>query len=289
MSQTRNLTLGALALAGGLSSLFTLDEREVAVVTSFGAPVRTLLEPGLYFKAPWPIHEVVRYDSRTHLLDVEATELLTKDKKNLVVEAFAVWQVADPLRFLEAVGSAEAAELRLSDMIVSHIATSLGQLEFTALVSQEATSSTILPRTVRDDVANNARELLGIEVMEVRIQHLGLPLQNEQSIYERMRAERSRIANQYRSEGEEKAMGIRARADRQAAEILAESERTAAQVLAIAEEEAARVYAETYRADPELYRLLRNLDANRALLGEDTTVILDSDSDLFRALTEDGP
>ena len=84
-------------------------------------------------------------------------------------------------------------------------------------------------------------------------------------------------------------MGIRARADRQAAEILAESERTAAQVLAIAEEEAARVYAETYRTDPELYRLLRNLEANRALLGEDTTVILDSDSSLFRALIEDGP
>jgi hypothetical protein len=109
MANVRALALGALPLALLAASVFTLDAREVAVVTSFGAPVRTLLEPGLYMRAPWPLHEVVRFDARARVLEVAPTELLTSDKKNLVVEAFAIWRVADPQKFLEAAGGVAAA------------------------------------------------------------------------------------------------------------------------------------------------------------------------------------
>ncbi len=291
----------ALLLLGG-ASVYTVDAREVAVVLSFGAPVRTVTEPGLYVKAPWPLHDVVRFDRRARVLVAPPSELLTQDKKNLVVEAYTLWRVEDPQRFLEAfrpVGVdvirwedlVEAAELRLGDLVSSRIAGALGKKEFTELLAVEAGSVELLPDEVPQAITADAAERFGIGVLDVRLRHLGLPLQNEQSIYERMRAERKRIANQYRSEGEEQATTIRAKADREAAEILAEADRNAATITAEAEAAAARLYAETFRQDPEFYRYLRSLDAMQDILvpasgdAADTVLVLDSDAEIFEPLT----
>jgi membrane protease subunit HflC len=269
-----------------LGSVYTLDAREVGIVTMFGATVRTLTEPGLYLRAPWPLHEVIRIDRRARLLAVPPTDLLTKDKKNLVVEPFIVWRVEDPGRFIEAVGSAAAAETQLSDLVVSRIASSLGQREFTELVEVGKTEATLLSPELRSALDEVAVARLGVRVLELRLKHLGLPLQNEQSIYERMRAERSRIANAYRSEGEERAASIRAEADRQAAELRAQAEEDAARIEATGEAEAARLYAEAYARDPELFLLMRQLSAYEASLDEDDVVVISSDSEAFRALRE---
>jgi membrane protease subunit HflC len=269
-----------------LGSVYTLDAREVGIVTMFGATVRTLTEPGLYLRAPWPLHEVIRIDRRARLLAVPPTDLLTKDKKNLVVEPFIVWRVEDPGRFIEAVGSAAAAETQLSDLVVSRIASSLGQREFTELVEVGKTEATLLSPELRSALDEVAVARLGVRVLELRLKHLGLPLQNEQSIYERMRAERSRIANAYRSEGEERAASIRAEADRQAAELRAQAEEDAARIEATGEAEAARLYAEAYVRDPELFLLMRQLSAYEASLDEDDVVVISSDSEAFRALRE---
>lgn len=273
---------GALALAA--ASLFTLDAREVAVVTAFGAPVRTLTEPGLYARWPWPLQEVVRFDARARVLDAPPTEVLTGDKKNLVVEVFAIWRVEDPQRFLEAVGGVEAAEAQLVDLVTSRAGAAIGAMPFAELLAVETADRGLLPPGVAESVAATAASRLGIRVVDVRLRHVGLPLQNEQSIYERMRAERQRIASQYRSEGEEQAQGIRARADREAAEILAQAEEEAALVRAEAEREAARRYAEAYRTDPGLYELLAALDSYRSVLGEKSVLVLDSDAEFFDAL-----
>ncbi len=269
-------------LVGG--SVYTVDAREVAVVTLFGKPITTVTEPGLRVRAPWPIHEVVRFDARTQLLSVEPAEVLTKDKKNLVVEAFVLWRVSDPERFLEAVGTPKAAETQLSDLVVSRIAAGLGQREFTDLMMVGGDDSAMLPADLAAQVAEVGLARLGVEVLDVRLRHLGLPLQNEQSIYARMGAERSRIANAYRSEGQEKAVVIRAEADRQAAEILAGAQKEAAQIRATAEGNAARVYAQTYAKDPEFYRFMRRLEAYEQILDKDTTVVVESDGALFGAL-----
>lgn len=271
-----------LALAG--ASVFTLDAREVAVVTSFGAPVRTLIEPGLYVRAPWPLQEVVRFDARARVLEVAPAELLTSDKKNLVVEAFAIWRVADPQKFLEAAGSAEAAGAQLGDLVTSRVAAAIGKVELADVLSVDPGTGDLLPAAVRADVATTANERFGVEVLDVRLRHVGLPLQNEQSIYERMRAERLRIANAYRSEGEEQATTIRAKADREAAEILAKAEREAAFVTAKAAEEASRRYAEAYRADPALYELLGALESYEATVGEKSVLVLPSDGGFFGEL-----
>ena len=274
----------AAGLALPAASIYTLDAREIAVVTSFGAPVKTVTEPGIQLRAPWPIHTVQRFERRARLLNIEPTELLTRDKKNLVVEAFVIWRVADPLRFLEAVGDAETAEARLSDLVTSRIAAGLGQQDFDALLSVDRGEAPLLPPEVLAEVAPISSERLGIEIQDIRLGHLGLPLQNEQSIYERMRAERKRIANAYRSEGEEQAITIRARADRQAAELTSAAERQAANILAKAEGEAAGIYAGAYAADPQFYRYLRTLDGYRAILGEGDTLVLDSTDGLFEEL-----
>lgn len=279
--------LGALVLLAATlgGAVYTVDAREVAVVTLFGAPVRTVSEPGLYLRAPWPLHEVVRFDRRSRLLTVPATEMLTQDKKNLVVEPFVLWRVSDPQLFLEAVGTTDAAETQLSDLAVSRIASSLGQREYSSLMAvagPSATQSPMLPPDLQRSVAEVAARRLGIEIVDLRLRTLGLPLQNEQSIYDRMRAERSRIANRYRSEGEEQAASIRAEADRKAAEMLADAEEAAARVEASADETAARLYAEAFARDPDLYLHLRELEAFDAIIGDDDTLILESDSALFR-------
>ena len=278
------LIAAAVALLWLSSALFTVDAREVVVVTLFGDPGQEIRAPGLHVKAPWPIHELRRYDARAQLLNLPAAELLTRDKKNLVVEAFALWRVAEPRRFLETVQSPEGAALRLTDLINSRVAGALGQADFADILSTERQSSDLLPATVLTDVSAAAQARFGIVVLDVRLRHVGLPLQNEQSIYERMRAERSRTASRYRSEGEEQALGIRAKSDREAAEILAEARASAAEIRAKAEERAAALYAEAYRTDPALYRLLRELETSRALLDEDATVILDPGEAPFSTL-----
>jgi modulator of FtsH protease HflC len=288
MNKNALLVAGVVATAALLASTITVvDAREVAVVTAFGKPVRSLTDPGLSFRAPWPVHEVVRFDSRIRLLQVEPAELLTRDKKNLVVEAFVAWRVQDPEQFLEAVGNDAGAELQLSDLAMSRIAAGLGQQDFAALIGEEGDSTPALPDAVVQGIAAEALQL-GVEVVDVRLEHLGFPVQNEQSIYERMRAERERIANAYRSEGDEKADGIRAEADRQAAEVLALAELEATSIEAKAEGQAEKIYATAYVADPELYKTLRSLEAAEAILGPDDLIIVHSDSALASPLV-DGP
>ncbi len=289
----------ALLLLGG-ASIYTVDAREAAVVLSFGAPVRSVIEPGLYVKAPWPLHDVVRFDRRARVLVAPPSELLTQDKKNLVVEAFTLWRVEDPQRFLEAFRPpgvdvvhwedlAQAAELALGDLVTSRIAGALGKKEFTDLLAVDSASIELLPDAVSEGITVDAAERFGVGVLDVRLRHLGLPLQNEQSIYERMRAERKRIANAYRSEGEEKATTIRAKADREAAEILAEADKAAAEITAEAEAASARLYAEAYREDPEFYRYLRGLDTLEEVLaaesGGSAVLVLETDSELLEPLT----
>ena len=271
------------ALVGG--SVYTVDAREVAVVTLFGKPVETVTEPGLKIRLPWPLHQVTRFDKRVQLLSVKPAEVLTRDKKNLVVEAFVMWRVSDPERFLEAVGSPEVAETQLSDLVVSRIAAALGNRDFGQLMTTETTQTDLLPDDLRDGVASIGQQRLGIEVVDVRLRHLGLPLQNEQSIYERMRAERSRIANAYRSEGEERASTIRAEADRQAAEILAGAEKEAMGIRARADGAAAKVYADAYDQDPEFYLFMRRLQTAETLLDDGSVLVIDSNGPLMNALT----
>ena len=283
MNRSLLMTILAASILGG--SVYTVDAREVAVVTLFGKPVETVIEPGLRFRLPWPLHEVVRFDKRAQLLSVEPAEVLTRDKKNLVVEAFLLWRVSDPERFLEAVGTEDVARTQLSDLVVSRIAAALGNRDFGELMTTESTEVSMLPDDLLPGIVAIGQKRLGIDVLDVRLRTIGLPLQNEQSIYERMRAERRRIANAYRSEGEEKASAIRAEADRQAAEIMAGAQKEAMGIRARADGAAAKVYADAYAVDPDFYVFVRGLETAEHVLDEDSVLVVDSDGPLFQALT----
>ncbi|MBM74407.1 MAG: protease modulator HflC, partial [Proteobacteria bacterium] len=219
---------GMLALSGMFSGAFILDAREVAVVTMFGDPVRPLVEPGFRFKWPWPIQKVERFDARAQLLEIDALEAFTKDTKNLVLSPYVIWRIEDPIIFIERVRTLEGAQRPIGDLVTSRIASAIGQLDFNEVLNEELEHETILPKNLVQEINVEAKRL-GIVVQSIAVERLSLPIENEQSIYERMRAERSRTANRYRSEGEEQASAIRAKADREAVEIRVEAKKKAAE------------------------------------------------------------
>ena len=184
------LLFGFLAAALLGSSIYTVDAREAVVVTLFGKPVKTVTEPGLQAGLPWPLHQVVRFDKRTQLLSVETAEVLTGTRRtslsrpSLLCES-AILSVSSRLW-----ARLEIANTQLSDLVASRIAAALGNRDFGELMTTEGDAVSMLPDNLLNGIAEIGKERPGIEALDVRLRHLGLPLQNEQSIYERMRAER---------------------------------------------------------------------------------------------------
>lgn len=279
----------ALLLAVAALSPFVVPTGEFAVVTRFGRPVTTETEPGLHFRVPL-VDQVVRIDGRLLLTEPPASEYLTLDKKNVVARPFLAWRVTDPLRFLQTVLAREGAEARLSAVTSAELGAALGSVPFDALVSIDPARMKLATITagVEERVRETAKKEYGIDVVALRLERLAFPQQNEAAVFQRMRAERERIARQFRSEGEEAALKIRAEADRERSGLLSDADRTAAEIRGSAEAEAARVYADAQALAPDFYRFLRTLESYDRIVDEKTTIVLPSDSPLLRTLT-DGP
>jgi len=272
-----------VALAVG--SAIVVDTTEYAVVTRFGRPVRTYTTPGLRFRIPF-VDQIVRLDARLLMTEPPAAEYLTLDKKNVVARTFLTWRLEDPLRYLQTVQLRDAAEARLAAVTSSEIGAAFGSVPFDALVSTEADKMRLgaIIDQVEQRVRDTAAREYGVKLVSLRVERLAFPQQNEASVFQRMRAERQRIAKQFRSEGEEQSLKIRAEADRERARILAEADRKASEIRGQAEAEAARIYADALAADPDFYRFVRTLEAYDKIIDKDTTVILPADSPLMRGL-----
>ena len=272
-----------VALAVG--SAIVVDTTEYAVVTRFGRPVRTYTAPGLRFRIPF-VDQVVRLDARLLMTEPPAAEYLTLDKKNVVARTFLTWRVDDPLRYIQTVQLRDAAEARLAAVTSSEIGAAFGSVPFDALVSTDAAKMRLgaIIDQVEQRVRDTAAREYGVKLVSLRVERLAFPQQNEASVFQRMRAERQRIAKQFRSEGEEQSLRIRAEADRERARILAEADRKASEIRGQAEAEAARIYAEALAADPDFYRFVRTLEVYDKIIDKDTTVILPADSPLMKGL-----
>jgi membrane protease subunit HflC len=282
--------LTVIVLAGVLGSWFVVDASEFAVRTRLGRPVEEIRRPGLHWKLPL-LDAVLRLDSRVLQFDSPTAEYLTQDKKNVVVSSFVLWRVGAPLAFLRAIATREGAQARLADLVSSELGTALGNTPFSHLISAvpgEARLREVI-RSVADQVRQRARLDYGIELVDLRVSRLTYPDQNLASVFTRMRSERERIAKRFRSEGEEQATKIRAEADKERSRLLAEASRIAAETRGKGEAEAARIYADAIRSDPALYRFLRTLETYDKILDSRTTLILPSDSELLRLLTEGMP
>ena len=271
------LVLIALVVIVGGNSMFQVLETEQVVVTKFGKPVRIVNEPGLHFRIPF-IHKLRVFERRLLDYDSAPTEILTQDKKTLYVDNYAKWRISDPLKVLQTVQNETGAQARLDDIIYSELRAELGRHAFHNIISEKRAE---IMRTVTEK-CNEITQDYGIDVLDVRIKRADLPQENENAIFARMEAERNRIANQYRSEGEEEALKIRAETDKQAAIILAESEREAQEIRGDGDAQAAKIYAAAYNKDRGFYDLVRTLEAYEKSIDTTTTVILSPDAAFFK-------
>jgi modulator of FtsH protease HflC len=277
---------GAIALLLIYLSFYSVRETDFALVTQFGRPIRTVADAGLHIK--WPFQSILWFDKRLRIYNPRPSEFLTRDKKNLVIENYVAWRIDDPNRFVQTVGDTSAAEMRLHDIIWSGLSASLGTQDLESLVS--ASPDKVQTGAMLDLLTSNADRAAvnqyGIRIVDIRIKRLNLPEQNKQSVFARMRAERERIALQYRAEGEQQALVIRADADREKEEILSAAYRDAETIRGQGDAEATRIYGQAYSKNPQFYKLLRTLDSYKKVLDDKTTIVLNSDSELLKILTQ---
>jgi membrane protease subunit HflC len=288
MSRSKYLLLAVVLLALLLAptTTFTIRETEVGLVTRFGRPLDDLAGPGLHFKLPWPVDAVERIDQRLLVFDNEPTEMLTRDKKNVLIDSFLCWRIVDPLRFAQTVRTRPEAEARLLDLATAELGAAVGAEPMDSFLNPdpEAVQLREVADRARGQIHDLALESFGIEVVDLEINGFNLPRQNRNSVIERMRAERARIATAYRSEGEEEALKIEALSTAEREKLLAEARAEAEAIRGRGEAEALELLAAAYREDPELYRFLRTLESYEKIIDENTTLFLESDSELMEAL-----
>ena len=265
-----------------LSTIIVVDETEQIVILQFGKPIQTITDPGLNFKFPAPIQVSNSFDKRLLEYDVPPEEILSRDKKSLIIDNYVRWRIVDPLLFLQTVRAIPTAKTRLDDIVYSELRQELGNHDMAEIITE--TRELIMEKVTI--ASNEETSKYGIEVIDVRIRRVDLPQQNEASIYARMEAERKRQANKFRSEGEEEAQKIRAATDRDKTVILAEAYKTAQQIRGEGEAEALDIYAESFSKDPDFYEFLRTLETYEKVIDKKTTLVLPGDSKLFKALTQ---
>lgn len=272
--------VGLIAAAALLSfSVFTVKETQQGVVTQLGKPIRVVKSPGLNLKVPF-LQQVTYFDDRLLDYDSAPTEVVTKDKKALVIDNYSRWRIIDPLLLLQTVRDENGAQARLDDIIYSELRVELGQHDLIEIV---ATKRNEIFTKVTKASNEKAREY-GIEVEDVRVKRADLPVENEKAVYGRMRAERERIARQYRSEGKEEALKIRSETDKEKTILLATAYEQEQRLRGEGDAEALKIYAEAYERDPDFYDFLRTLEAYKMSLKDKTTVIMPPDSEFLRFL-----
>lgn len=292
MSRTWRWYVGLVVVLLVLLAIFkpwyVLDETEQGVIVQFGKPVRVVRESGFHLKLPYPFQVVRKFERRLLEYDSPPEEVITKDKKTLVVDSYVRWRIADPLLFLQTVVSENGAITRIDDVVYSELRTEIGRVDLFDLVSK--VRKEVMERVTAR--SNEKTKEFGVEIVDVRIKRADLPKQNEEAVFQRMKAERERQARQYRSEGEEEATKIRAEADKERALILAEAEKKAQILRGEGEAEALRIYAEAYRKNPEFFAFLRTLEVYKKSFKEGDTFILTPASDILlylRSLQEPQP
>jgi membrane protease subunit HflC len=263
------------------NSLFIIvDVTEHAVITQLGKPVKSYSTPGLKFKLPF-VQKVVHMSKKLIEYDASPSEILTKDKKTLVIDNFCRWRITDPLKFYLTVRDYRSAIHRLDDIIYSEMRNEMGQHDLIDVI--KSNRGEIMANVTK--LAKEKATEYGIEVYDIRIKRADLPAQNEKAVYERMQAERNRIAKQYRSEGMEESQKIKARTEKERSIILAESYRKVEEIKGATDAEVINIYADSYNKDPEFYEFYKSLEVyNNIMKDNNTQLFLTTDNKLFKIL-----
>jgi membrane protease subunit HflC len=277
----RQIVLGIIVIVIGLglfTSMYTVDQREQAIVLEFGEPVRDVKDPGLHFK--WPYQSVVAFDNRILDLDPPTEEVVLSDQKRIIIDAFARYRIVDPLRFYKSVATESRLRDRLGATLNSALRNVAGLHPLIDLLSPKRDD---IMGSIQKQVSRVAADAFGIQIVDVRISRSDLPAEISANVYERMRSERTREANQLRAEGDEAKQTITAQADRERIAILAEANREAQVLRGEGDAEANTTLAQAYGKAPDFFAFYRSMQAYRSALGsKDTTMVLSPDSDFFR-------
>ena len=288
MGKYTNLILVIVVVALGLvasGSLFTVDEREQAIVMQFGEPKRVISDPGLAWKLPI-IQDVQRYEKRVLNLDPPAENILLSDQKRLIVDVFARYKITDPLLFFQTVRSEGVAKQRLGGIINGRLREVLGNETLSSVLSSERT------RILQSIVENVDRETrrFGIALVDVRIRRGDLPDETRESVYDRMRSEREREAAEFRAQGFEQSERIKSAADREAIVIAAEAKRESEILRGQGEGLRTQILNDAYGQDPEFFNFYRSMQAySESLDSESTYMVLSPDSEFFSFFDQAAP
>lgn len=280
------LSLVVLLLLFSLST-FTVDERQYALVFRLGKIISIKEDAGLYFKAPL-VDNVRYFDKRILTLDWEEPDrFLTSEKKNVLVDSFVKWRIIDPVRYYVSVkGDELQAERRLSQTVNDGLRAEFGKRTVQEVISGERSE---IMQILRKRADRDSRQM-GIEVLDVRLKRVDYPQEVSESVYQRMEAERKRVANELRSQGSAAAERIRADADRQRVEILAEAYREAQRTKGEGDATAAEIYAKAYVKDPEFFGFYRSLEAYRnSFKNKSDLMVLEPNSDFFKYMQSPEP
>ena len=266
------------------STLFVVTEIQQAIVLQFGDPKRIVQKAGLNFKIPF-IQNTVFLDTIILNLDAPPEEVIASDQKRLIVDAFARFQIKDPLQFYISVGNERVARSRLSTVVNARIRGVLGKEELQTIVSQDRAR---LMNQITKDV-NDEAEKLGIRIIDIRIKRADLPQANSEAIYRRMQTERLREAKEFRAEGAEIAQTVRSTADKEVTIILAEANKKSQILKGEGDGQRNKIFANAFGKDPRFFSFYRSMQSyEKALVGTDTSLILSPDSDFFKYFGKSG-
>jgi len=281
---TATLTILFAAFLIAIGNVYIVKENEYKIVRQFGEVMRFEDEPGLKMKVPF-IQSVTTLPKNLQTYSMTEEEINTLDKKRIIIDNYAVWRVTDPKKLISNAGTLDNAQSRMEEFIYSVLRAELGKLDYGEIINEGSSAR----GNVNERVTEMVNELLmqdnyGIEVVDVRIRRTDLPSDNEQAVYTRMISERESQSQKYLSEGDANKRRLEAVTNQEVQEKLAATKREAAEIIAEGEAEAAKIYNNAFSKDPEFYSLYRTLESYKKTIGEDTMIILPSDSPYAKLL-----
>ena len=268
-----------------ITNIYSVKPSEYAVIKQFGKVVRVVDKEGPIIKVPF-IQSIGIMPKATLFYDVPPTEINTLDKKRIVVDYYVLWKINDPIKMIETLRTIEGTETRLSDIMYSNIRNELGKLAYGDIINIEQNSR----GNADQQVVNLINQILvnndnGIEVVDIKMKRVDLPVDNEGAVYSRMISERASKAQEYLSQGDSEKARIEAEVDREVAELIAKTNTGAQEIIATGEKEAAEIYNNAYGKDPDFFKLYTTLESYKITIGDQTVIMLPSNSEYVKYIT----
>jgi len=277
-NQTKKiLIIATLAMVIFLSTIFTVNQTQQVLILQFGEPIRVIKKPGIKFKLPL-LQDALFFDKRIIDLDIADQEVIAADQKRLIINAFAKYQITDPLKFYTTVRSTQGLSSKLSGILDSSLRQVIGEEILSKLLTEDR--GNIMQKI--KDVVSHESEIFGVKIVDVRIMRADLPKENSDAIYARMQTEREKEAKEIRANGAEEAAKVRAEADKQKTILLANAKKDADLARGNGEAEAIKIYANSYGRDPEFADFYRSMNAYKEAFPANTKMVISSEGEFFK-------